>query len=303
MSVRLSRVIISACLAGGLAFASEAVLVTPPTSAARAGGGSGLYLALGDSLAAGCTASPSSSATFCPAQGTIAGYVADLVGSIKSPRLTTVDLGCSGETTTSMIAGGRCRYVLGGSTYSSQLAEAQAWLGRARRARRPALVTIDLGANDLRACAPSSLSLTISPACLTAATDTASRNLATILTALKGADPRARIVGMTYYDPALAAWLTGLRGRLLAIGSTIYAAAFNQALQAVYSHFGARVANVQGAFRTFDVSQHKSLPPSVPVDVYDICALTYTCASLGTNPHPNRAGYQLIADAFLRAGA
>ncbi|MHB8324161.1 MAG: hypothetical protein ACYDHB_07040 [Candidatus Dormibacteria bacterium] len=108
---------------------------------------------------------------------------------------------------------------------------------------------------------------------------------------------------MTYYDPVLAAWLTGLQGRLLAIGSTIYAAAFNQALRAVYTHFKAPVANVQGAFRTFDISQPKSLPPLVPLDVYDICTLTYTCASLGTNPHPNRAGYQLIAGTFLRAGA
>ncbi|MHB1524754.1 MAG: hypothetical protein ACYCZN_00490 [Candidatus Dormibacteria bacterium] len=41
----------------------------------------------------------------------------------------------------------------------------------------------------------------------------------------------------------------------------------------------------------------------VPLDVYDICTLTYTCASLGTHPHPNRAGCQLISGTFLRAGA
>ncbi|MHB8555101.1 MAG: SGNH/GDSL hydrolase family protein [Candidatus Dormibacteria bacterium] len=201
----------------GLAFVSEAVLVAPPTSAGTSAGSSGLYLDLGDSLAAGCTASAAT--TCCPPQGTIAGYVTDIVRSIKSRRLTTVDLGCPGETTTSMIAGGRCQYILGGLTYSSQLAEAKAWLSRARRAHRPTLVTIDLGANDLRACLPTRLNLTISPACLTKATDTASRNLAVILTELKGADPKAQIVGMTYYDPVLAAWLTGQQGRLLTIGS------------------------------------------------------------------------------------
>ena len=63
------------------------------------------------------------------------------IARVASPRLWLVKLGCPGETTVTMIAGGICSY-----DHGSQLDEAVAFL----RAHRSfvAFVTIDIGAND-----------------------------------------------------------------------------------------------------------------------------------------------------------
>ncbi|EQD35139.1 hypothetical protein B1A_18441, partial [mine drainage metagenome] len=112
--------------------------------------------------------------------------------------MAPTDLGCPGETTTTMINGGICSYSADGSFSTSspaspQLTSAEGFL-RSNKADVK-LVTIDIGANDLLACAPTSSSPTISPTCVANAIATASRNLATILAGLRAADPRAHIVG------------------------------------------------------------------------------------------------------------
>lgn len=56
-----------------------------------------------------------------------------------------VKLGCSGETSYTMIRGGICRYPAG-----SQLAQAKHFLRTHRR--HVSLVTIDIGANDPNSC-------------------------------------------------------------------------------------------------------------------------------------------------------
>ena len=74
---------------------------------------------------------------------TRAGYPDQVYAALhrSRPGLELVKLGCPGETTTTMINGGICRYAGG-----SQLKAAEAFL-RAHRGR-VLLVTIDIGAND-----------------------------------------------------------------------------------------------------------------------------------------------------------
>ncbi|MHB8555100.1 MAG: SGNH/GDSL hydrolase family protein [Candidatus Dormibacteria bacterium] len=310
MRAGILKLLTATCLGGGLVLAPGVVLAASHASNRDRATGPSLYLALGDSLAAGCTgATTTPYATACPPLGTSAGYVQDIVDAAKM-RLTPTDLGCPGETTTTMINGDICSYGAKGSFTSGgvpQLTAAEDFLSSNKRKVR--LVTIDIGANDLLPCVPPSSGTSIEPTCVVTATATASRNLAIILTGLRAADPRAHIVGMNYYDPVLAAWLEGSVGQAVAAESTLYAAAFNRVLGVVYSEFGVSVADVQGAFQTFVVYPYQTLPissttsVSVPQNVYDICTLTYTCASGGGNPHANLFGYQVIAGAFLKAGA
>lgn len=289
MRVGILTAVIAASVGAGLMLAPGVVLAhSGPTP------GRGLYLALGDSLAAGCNGSCPSTTKPITGYRPTTGY-APIIARKKGWILT--DLGCPGETTVSMSTGGLCSY----AGYPSQLGAAEAFLSTNRRTVK--LVSIDIGANDLAMCFLPVTGLTINTGCVAGATATATANLKTILTGLKRADPSARIVGMNYYDPVLAAWLeTG--GEPLAIESTFYAAAFTQALDTVYSKFGYPVASVQSAFQLFDFFPFKSLPlyGPVPHNVYDICTLTYTCVpALVPDPHPNGGGYSVIAEAFANA--
>jgi lysophospholipase L1-like esterase len=100
------------------------------------------YLALGDSLAQGVQ--PNTMGTSVETQQ---GYPDQVYAALhrSHPGLRLVKLGCPGETTSTMIDGGICRYPGG-----SQLAAAIAFL-RAHRGH-VLLVTVDIGANDLEDC-------------------------------------------------------------------------------------------------------------------------------------------------------
>src|SRR2546423_6867499 len=122
---RLACVIVAAALALGAGGAVPASAAEERTQ----------YLALGDSLAFG----------YQPTRVFDQGYVNQLYASLhaKQPALALTNLGCPGETSRSLVAGGKCPYPGGGS----QLEAALTFL----RAHRPQvrLVTIANGGNDL----------------------------------------------------------------------------------------------------------------------------------------------------------
>ena len=254
------------------------------------------YLALGDSLSQGVQ--PDASGLSVPTRH---GYADQLYTALRSrlPGLRLVKLGCGGETTGTMIHGGICSYPGG-----AQLAAADRFL-RAHRAR-VSLVTLDIGANDPDSCItePSVVKLA---SCAGSSVPRAAANLATILRQLRRAAPRARIIAMDYYLPALAAWRSGVGGQLLARGSELATTGFNALLTRVYKAFGVRVADVSGAFHTSDFSPQVTVPGlgPLPRNVAAICRWTWECAPSprGPNEHPNQAGYQVIARAFLAADA
>src|SRR6202453_5492960 len=100
------------------------------------------YVALGDSLSLGVQ--PNADGVTVPTEQ---GYPDQLYATLhrNRPGLRLVHLGCSGETTKTMLNGGICQYPGG-----SQLAAATPFL-RAHRGH-VFLVTIDIGANDLEDC-------------------------------------------------------------------------------------------------------------------------------------------------------
>jgi lysophospholipase L1-like esterase len=278
--------------------AAQANAAQPTTSATRA---SAYYLSLGDSLAVGVQPNPRG--TSLP---TSHGYPDQLLALLRrhGRMLSLVKLGCPGETTVTLMRGGICEYsgdlrdsLTGGG--GNQLAAALGFL-RAHRGHVP-LITIDIGANDLAPCVELT-SAAAATACAKSAMVTVKLNVAKILAALRTADPRATIAGMTYYAPQLAEWLSGTVGRAYAVGVLPLVAEGNAVLTADFLAAHARVADVFTAFKGTDLAGESTLLGSgrVPTAVALICQWTWACAAppVGPNAHANTTGYGVIAATF-----
>jgi lysophospholipase L1-like esterase len=262
------------------------------------------YVALGDSLAQGvqpATPPLPPGVTLGQSIETDAGYANDLYAHYRREfgrALTLVKLGCPGETSTSMLtgAGSPCPYRQG-----SQLAAALAFIAAHRS--QVALITIDIGANDIDGCATAT---TISQPCVTEGFAAVAHNLPLILGALRKAAGRGIVIaGMNLYDPFLASYLTGPAGQQVATESVALDQSLNQLLSQSDRAFGVRTADVQDAFSTTDFTTTVPLPGAgaVPLNVARICEWTWMCAAspVGPNIHANATGYRRIAAAFERA--
>jgi lysophospholipase L1-like esterase len=253
------------------------------------------YLSLGDSLSVGVQ--PDAAGKSLP---TDQGYANQLYTALRvgDPGLRLVKLGCSGETTHTMIHGGICSYPAG-----SQLTEAVSFL-RAHRGK-VSLVTIDIGANDPNSCITRpSLGAVVS--CVTKSFPETVVNLTKIMSSIRvAAGDQVRIIGMNYYVPALSEWRDGLLGEQLARLSERLVVGYNKLLATVYQQFGAAVADVFGAFHSGDFTDRVRVPGigTVPRNVAAICLWTWECAPTprGPNEHARPIGYGVIALAFLLA--
>jgi lysophospholipase L1-like esterase len=291
-------------VSGRLAIVAACVVVLALSFGASAGAaGTRYYLSLGDSLAQGMQPD-SAGITIDTDQG-----YADQLFAIEKARiagLKLVKLGCGGETTTSFLTGrGNPDALLLGCEPAggSQMAAAERFLRRHRRRGEVALVTLDIGANDVVGCASQS---GFDVGCVTRGVEHIDVNLPRIMSRLRrAAAPGTPLAAMTLYDPFLQLYLTP-GGQSEAITIDAYARNLNKALARLYREGGFRVAHVDTAFRTYDVSSYTSLtgqPAPVPVAVAEVCRLTWMCAAppVGPNIHANQAGYALIAQAFAAA--
>jgi lysophospholipase L1-like esterase len=289
------RVRLSSLLTATVTTTVTAILAAPvlaPTTAnaatRRAAEAPEYYLALGDSLSLGVQ--PDATGVNRP---TAAGYTDKLYARarLRYPNLQLVKLGCAEETTKSMVSGGTCSYPGG----RSQLQEAEAFLRAHRGAVR--LVTIDVGARDLYGC--------ITPAgadtgCLLRGLATVGLNMPPIVARLRfAAGLSTRIIGMNYYNPALASWITGAEGQDQARQSQLLAGLLNAKLAVNYGFWGMRIADVATAFRT---SEWEPTVPTflgdLPQNVFQVIANTWMFSPAPANYHPKDTGYDLITDAF-----
>jgi lysophospholipase L1-like esterase len=270
--MRLRKITMIALTTLGLLAAGQ-----PPVSAAAAH----YYVSLGDSLSQG----------YQPGLGnTDQGYADDLFATLKTkdPSLTLVKLGCSGETTTSLMKGGVCTY----DRASSQLAAAETFL-RAHRGKVRYL-TLDIGGNDVQRCLVGGA---INPTCILQGAGTITTNLPQITARLRlAAGTGTRFTAMNYYDPFLAAWLKGGDGHTLAVESALLSNVINSVESSIYTVAGFRVADVAAVFATNDFATQATLPGvgQVPLNVARICTWTYMCSK--GDIHANPTGYQKIAD-------
>jgi lysophospholipase L1-like esterase len=255
----------------------------------------GYYLALGDSLSVGVQ--PDAAGQSLPTEQ---GYASQVYAALRlSDRgLRLIKLGCSGETTHTMIDGGICAYPAG-----SQLNEAVSFLHAHRG--HVSLITIDIGANDPDSCI-SRPSIGAVASCVTKSFPETVVNLTKIMSTIRAAAGRqVRIIGMNYYVPALSEWRNGLLGQELARLSERLVVGYNKLLTTVYQQFGAGVANVFGAFHSGDFTDRVRVPGigTVPRNVAAVCLWTWECAPAprGPNEHARPIGYGVIALAFLLA--
>ncbi|MHB8220920.1 MAG: SGNH/GDSL hydrolase family protein, partial [Acidimicrobiales bacterium] len=211
------------------------------------------------------------------------------------PGLRLVNLAQSGATTTSML------HSYGTSTSQEQLAELYL---RAHRGS-VALVTIDIGGNDLLGCANDVFGGGgTRTSCFAAVEARMVANLQTILTGLRqAAGPEVRFVGMTYYNPYLGNWLGGGSNRVSAVASTPYLVHLNNVLTATYAGTGVPVADVGSAMQSTDMSTSVPSPwGNVPVAVTRACSLLDIGCAVGQpesfGDDPNVAGAAVIAQAF-----
>lgn len=262
------------------------------------------YLSLGDSLAQGMQPDAAGLTV-----NTDQGYADQLytIEKRKIPGLRLVKLGCGGETTTSFLTGrgnSADALLLGCNPQGgSQMVAAERFLRQHRRRGEVALVTLDIGANDIDGCTTGGA---IDTRCVSVGAEHISANLPVILRRLRrAAAPGTAMASMTLYDPFLALYLTA-GGQTEAIESVRYARNVNDGLARLYRAGGFSVAHVDVAFSTYETSRKTSLagqPHPVPVAVAQVCRLTWMCAPapLGPNIHANRAGYGVIAGAFSKA--
>jgi lysophospholipase L1-like esterase len=234
-------------------------------AAATTVGSRAYYLALGDSLAYG----------YQPSFDWTHGYADDLFAHFQPTSKMLVNLSCLGETTTTFISGGCPYWFIRKTLYSgSQLSAAMSFI--ANHPGQVSPVTIDIGGNDI-------LPLVNTSTCTVASNWTTvlaafDRNftfiLASLQHALKGSGDLA---SMIYYDP-----YQNVCARNPDILSKVEL--FDLHIAADSASFGARVANVFGAFGG----------PTTPNR--NLCTDTWMCSV--NDIHATTHGYSVIASAF-----
>jgi lysophospholipase L1-like esterase len=253
------------------------------------------YVSLGDSLSQGVQPN-----AFGQSQLTADGYANKLysVLTTRQPGWHLVKLGCSGETTETMIHGGICKYSAG-----SQLTQAERVLREHRG--HVGLITIDIGANDPNSCVIGAQASKIMR-CMDTSIGQTTADLHTIMGGLRAASGRnVPIIAMNYYVPELAGWLDGFTGQEIAALTERLVVGYNKILDRIYQHYGARVANVFGAFHSSDFADKVNVSGYgvLPRNVATVCEWTWACARWpqGPNEHANSLGYGVMALAFLLA--
>jgi lysophospholipase L1-like esterase len=248
-----------------------------------------LYLALGDSLAYGMQVGKlrrQIDAQAVSAEAFNSGYVDILAAQLRTlePGLQVVNLACPGETSTSFVAG-PCAFATQGKPFAERpLPLHHAYPGAQREAaldylrahaEQVALISLDIGINDLRAAQATCIASAAPDACLARQLPgllaRVRANLDTSLASLHAAAPKARILVLDYYN-----WFatpdTAIDLAIQALDRTI--------AEAAQAH-GARPVDLYAGFnRSGDASTR-------------ICALTLFCGPT-RDLHPSDTGYRLI---------
>ena len=276
-----------------LAAAVAALSLAVPATAHAAKAKPSYYVSLGDSYAAGYQRfSPTSAKT------TRDGFAYQLVGKARARgyRLKLVNFGCGGETSVSILhrkanCGGLGP---GGVDYAgtTQATAAERFLRRNRG--KVALITVSIGGNDVTGCAKEADPV----ACIGPAMEKVKANGKALLERLrKAAGPKTRIVGITYPDVILGAWVGEQPNQDLAKLSVVaFQSLLNPALKEMYQSVGGRFVDVTKATSAYTpLEQTTTLAPYgvIPVAVAEVCKLTTYCAY--RDIHPNTKGYALIA--------
>jgi len=274
-------------------------MLAVPAAAHAAKPDRNLYVSLGDSYAAGYQPT-------APGVGrtTRNGFAYQLPGLAK-PRgykLKLVNFACGGETTVSLLERKReCGKGLGpgGVKYggTTQLKAAAKYI-RAHK-QKIALITVSISGNDVTACARAADPVP----CVQAATTSINANVTKIAKALrKAAGSKPKLVGITYPDVILGAWVANPPNQDLARLSVVaFQSIINPALKKAYAAGKGRFVDVTAATGAYTpLEQLTDLPPygQIPQAVADACNLSYYC-EFG-DIHARTSGYKAIAELIAK---
>jgi lysophospholipase L1-like esterase len=259
------------------------VSASPTTAPSPSASGGGLYVALGDSLAAG----------YQPGGAELrdTAYPALTAGRLEAGggALTLENLGCSGETTTSLVKGGKCKFAAG-----SQLEQAEKLL---KDSKDVSLVTIDIGGNDLLRCVRGGAQ--IDTACVTAGVGTVKKNLPTILKRLRtAAGPDVPVLVLGYYNPWLAAKALDQPVKGVDAAAKAYTG-LSKAIESAAKSTGTTFVGLDEAFSTNDTTPTTINGRTVPENAAKICTLTNICTA--ADIHLTDEGAATVARVLAKA--
>jgi lysophospholipase L1-like esterase len=249
------------------------------------------YVSLGDSYSVG----------YQPGRGATPGYTAVVA---KGTRLTLVNFGCSGATTTSIVSAIGCPDVLprtaGGVTYPTTTQEAAAGAFLTAHRGHIGLITVSIGGNDFISCAAQANPI----GCVSTAVAGITTNVTNLAAALRAAaGPDVPLIGLTYPDiilgtyvypthPATASNLSLARLSVVAFKSLI-----NPALTKAYAPAQGSLVDVTkatGAYVPLTRTVRYRPYGTIPAAVASVCTLTWFCAQ--GDIHATTKGYALIGN-------
>jgi len=247
------------------------------------------YVSLGDSYSVG----------YQPGLGSTPGYTAVVA---TSTRLTLVNFGCGGATTTSLVSSVGCPDVLphtaGGMTYPTTTQEAAAVAFLTAHRGHIGLITVSIGGNDVTACASQANPIS----CVSTAVTGITKNVTSLSAALRAAaGPRVPIIGLTYPDVILGSYVypthpAGAAALSLAKLSVVaFKAVINPALTKAYASANGSLVDVTkatGAYVPLTRTVRSRTYGTIPAAVASVCTLTWFCAQ--GNIHATTKGYTLI---------
>lgn len=266
----------------------------------------GVYISVGDSYAAGDQATPAGGLT--TTRNGFAYLIADRVAA-GGGHLRLLNFGCTGATSTDLVATRGCwpgGQGLDGPPYPT-VTQAQAAVDALREHRGEVrLVTVVVGGNDVNAClrpaedAPAA----VDDQCVAHALAALRTNLRALLTQIRtAAGPNVPVVGLTYPDVFLGAWVAGDQAsRAFATASVgLFRDQLNPVLRGTYTAQHATFVDTTELTNGYDpLTDTTELAPygQLPVPVARVCALTSYCAA--KDPHPTDEGYSVLAEEVLR---
>ena len=290
---RSARIAVAASLVGGLGWWVATASATDPMTAADA-----YYVSIGDSYAAGYRPS-----VMGPAGPSRDGFAYRIEEKLRSSEgdVRLVNFACSGSTAYGMAFDKGCvdgARAPGGPDYTdkSQVAAAIDFISQNRE--RVKFVTISMGANDLLRCV-NEADAVARQTCAETEVPRVRLSLDSLLENIRAAvGPNIPIVGVSYINVYLAdALKPGGAGLQRADAATVlFQNYLNPVLAQTYSKFGAKFVDTTALAGAYLPTSDKTFLPghgTVPASIGRVCSLTYYCGD--DDPHPNRAGHDMIA--------
>jgi lysophospholipase L1-like esterase len=160
-----------------------------------------------------------------------------------------------------------------------------------------ALVTIDIGGNDLLRCVRGGAK--VDTTCVTQGVDTVRKNLPTILTRLRAAAGKdVPVLVLGYYNPWLAAKALDQPVQGVDAAARAYTA-LSTTIEKSAKRTGTTFVGLDKAFRTRDTTPTKINGRSVPANAAAICTLTNICT--GADIHLTDEGAATVARVLAKA--